>query len=60
MEVLSLVENKDGSANMNVDLTAEEHQIFLQLGIVTALKLGIDALKEVEASSSNIKNETIL
>lgn len=41
MEVISLKENEDGSANMQLDLTPEEVGFFLNYGIIQALKDGL-------------------
>ena len=44
MEIKSLVERADGGADVSIDLTPEEHLAMVQLGITTAIKLGIEEL----------------
>ena len=41
MNVEMIKENEDGSASYNFDLTAEEAESLLRLGILEALKAGI-------------------
>jgi len=41
MNVLLLKEHDDGSATYTFDMTLEEHETLLSLGIITALKNGI-------------------
>ena len=45
MEVSNTVEHEDGSATISFDLTDEEKTVLLQLGILTAIKRGIEAEK---------------
>ena len=44
MEITKFVEREDGGADISMDLTPEEHLSMLQLGIMTAIELGIDTL----------------
>ena len=46
MEVKKFVEREDGGADLEVDLTPEEHKAMVQLGIMTAIELGIESLGE--------------
>ena len=45
MEVSNIVEHEDGSATFSFDLTDEEKTVLLQLGILTAIKRGVEAEK---------------
>lgn len=64
MQVTLIKENSDGSANYLFDLTEEEEQSLIRLGILTALKEAIrlgDQLKitkedECEQSTDNLGN----
>jgi hypothetical protein len=42
MKCNEIVEHDDGSATLMLDLSKEEHDCFLELGIITAIKNGID------------------
>lgn len=44
MELKKLVELDDGGAELDIALTKEEHVAMVQLGIITAIKLGIEEL----------------
>lgn len=44
MEIKSLVERDDGGADIEVDLTKEEHIAMVQLGILTSIQLGMEEL----------------
>ena len=48
MEIKQFVEREDGGADLLVDLTKEEHVAMLQLGIITAIQLGIEAVGDQE------------
>lgn len=51
MQVTLIKENSDGSANYNFELTKEEEQSLIRLGILTSLKEAIrlgDELKVLE------------
>lgn len=64
MQVTLIKENEDGSANYSFDLTKEEEQSLIRMGILMALKEAIklgDTLKVVEEgvyeqSSNNMGN----
>ena len=42
MKVLEIKENEDGSANLDVELTPDEVQIFLEYAIVDILKKTVE------------------
>jgi hypothetical protein len=42
MNVEMIEEHEDGSATFTFELTKEEQVIFINLGIITALKMGIE------------------
>ncbi len=46
MKVVDLIENQDGSATANVDLTQEEAQLLMQVGFVKLLEDAIKADKQ--------------
>jgi hypothetical protein len=55
MDLKLVKEHEDGSATYSFDMSDEERLALIQLGIVTALKAGIEEGKkydDVEASSS--------
>lgn len=55
MQVTLINENADGSANYSFDLTKEEEQSLIKLGILTVLKKAVklgDELKVVEENTS--------
>ena len=45
MKVTKYIENEDGSANIEVEMDAEETRQMIELGIITCLKLGIEREK---------------
>lgn len=47
MEVKKFTERSDGGADLEIDLTPEEHVAMLQLGILTAIKMGIGELGDM-------------
>lgn len=49
MEVLNIVENEDGSATLNLELTQEEILIFCREGLISVLK---EAMEKVEKNES--------
>jgi hypothetical protein len=51
MELTLLKENEDGSATYQFDMTDEERVQLLSLGIITALKMGIEEGKKYDESS---------
>lgn len=44
MEVKQLIERDDGGADVSIDLTQEEHVAMVQLGLITAITLGMEKL----------------
>lgn len=56
MNVLLVKEHDDGSATYTFDMTLEERETLLSLGIITALKNGI---KEGKKYVDDIQDETI-
>lgn len=48
MEIECLTENEDGSANIEVDLTKDELQVLVEVGINKILKDYINTLKKEE------------
>lgn len=61
MNVLLLEEHDDGSATYTFDLTNEERDILLSLGIMTAIKNGIQEGKKYVGNTdvNNTKDNTI-
>ena len=57
MEVTLIRENPDGSADYAFDMNDEEKESLLCLGILTALKRGIEEGKELIASKKEDNNE---
>ena len=51
MELTLIRENPDGSASYTFDMTDEERVQLLNLGIITALKQGIEEGKKYDESS---------
>ncbi len=51
MEILNLTENEDGSANVEVDLTKEEFQTLVEVGLNKILKDYVDILKKKQEAS---------
>jgi len=51
MEILNLTENEDGSANVEVDLTKEELQTLVEVGLNKILKDYVDILKKKQEAS---------
>lgn len=45
MEVIKLKENKDGSATVTLEMTAEEERLLIQFAVITLLK---NLIKEKE------------
>jgi len=43
MNVISIKEQPDGSAIVEVEMTEQEQQIFLEIGILEAIKKGMEA-----------------
>jgi hypothetical protein len=61
MNVLLLEEHDDGSATYTFDLTMEERDTLLSLGIITALKNGIKEGKKYvgDIDVNNTQDDTI-
>ena len=61
MNVLLLEEHDDGSATYTFDLTIEERDILLSLGIMTAIKNGIQEGKKYvgDVDVNNTQDNTI-
>jgi len=51
MELVLIKEHEDGSATYQFDMTDEERVQLLSLGIITALKMGIEEGKKYDESS---------
>ena len=47
MEIKKFTERSDGGADLEIDLTPEEHVAMLQLGILTSIKMGIGELGDM-------------
>lgn len=58
MEIKNFVEREDGGADVEVDMTAEEHVAMVQLGILTAIKLGIEACGDQPTDKIKHEGET--
>ena len=61
MNVIMLEEHEDGSATYTFDLTNEERDILLSLGIMTAIKNGIQEGKKYvgDIDVNNTQDNTI-
>lgn len=63
MQVLDLEEQEDGSAIVTFDMKPWEMQFFLELGVVEAIKRGVDetqkGLKAKEEESGSEDDESI-
>lgn len=51
MELVLAKENADGSAVFTIDMTPEETEVFVLLGIKTALLAGIESAKDWDGES---------
>jgi hypothetical protein len=58
MEVTLIRENKDGSADYSFDMSDKEKEALLCLGILTALKRGIEEGKELIAAQAKNEDDT--
>ena len=58
MEIKNFVEREDGGADVVVDMTPEEHVAMVQLGILTAIKLGIAECGDQPTDKIERKGET--
>ena len=54
MKIDNMVENKDGSATFSVEMTETEASIFIELGILTAIRAGINSIKDFPPTGDNI------
>jgi hypothetical protein len=61
MNVILLKEHEDGSATYSFDMTIEERETLLSLGILTALKNGLEEGKKYVGNIdiNNIQDSTI-
>lgn len=62
MQVTLIKENSDGSANYNFELTKEEEQSLIRLGILTTLKEAIrlgDELKVLEEEDNEQSTDSM-
>lgn len=62
MQVTLIKENDDGSANYSFDLTKEEEQSLIRMGILAALKEAIrlgDELKVVEEEENEQSTDSL-
>ena len=57
MEVKLIRENPDGSADFSFDMTDKEKEALLCLGILTALKKGIEEGKQYMAEKGEISDQ---
>ena len=46
VEVIEVVENEDGSATVVLDMDSGAARAFLSLGVLHAIRLGLDATEE--------------
>lgn len=58
VEVLSVVENPDGSATVKFDFNASEVEAFFRLGVVDAIKRGIEKADELNPDAALRRNQT--
>jgi hypothetical protein len=54
MEIRSVKENSDGSADYVFDMSDEEKDMLLRLGIITAIKNGIKEGKKYAAAQDSV------
>jgi hypothetical protein len=47
MKVLSIEDRPDGSAIVEIEITNEEKDMFIEIGILTALQKGLERHKEI-------------
>ena len=56
MKVLSIKEQPDGSAILDLEMTREEQNLFIEIGVITCLKEKLREFEEeFENESSNIR-----
>jgi hypothetical protein len=58
MELVLVKENEDGSATYQFDMTDDERLQLLNLGIITALKMGIEEGRKFDESSQASVGDT--
>ena len=58
MDVKLIKENEDGSAEFMFDMSPSEMESLLHLGIITAIKNGIEEGKKYAPSQPNLDNTT--
>ena len=46
VKVIDVVENEDGSATVVLDMDSKAAHLFLSLGVLRAIELGLDGLEE--------------
>ena len=46
VEVIDVIENEDGSATVVLDMGSKAAHLFLSMGVLRAIELGLDALEE--------------
>ena len=46
IKVIEVIENEDGSATLVLDMDSKAAQAFLSLGVLHAIRLGLDATEE--------------
>ena len=46
IKVIEIIENEDGSATVVLDMDSKAARAFLSLGVLHAIKLGLDAVEE--------------
>lgn len=54
MKVLSIKEQPDGSALLDLEMTEEERDLFIEIGVITCLK---EKIKEFEEELKNESND---
>lgn len=57
MEIRSVKENADGSADYVFDMSDEEKDMLLRLGIITAIKNGIEEGKKYASMQDGVSTE---
>jgi hypothetical protein len=59
MDVTFVKEHEDGSATFTFEMTSEEHKIMVTLGIITALKAGIEEGKQYVNNTNMVNPECV-
>jgi len=57
MEILDVIENKDGSATLEIDMTQEEMRLLMEAGLNKILADYIEEMKHVPVTKRNTDNE---